>query len=128
HGLSGQNPAHVRPPLAIDGRMRIAFLIGKLMMNAMRRHPEDRSAFESEGRTRGEEVFDPLRSLIAAMREQPVVGHADAQAPRNPPQEHRYKESFPGEEEECGNRPDVKQGHKGCGYPVDFVVGGWLAM
>jgi hypothetical protein len=46
HRLPGKNPAHVRPPFAIDGRMGITFLIGKLMMNAMRSYPENRSAFE----------------------------------------------------------------------------------
>ena len=104
--------------------MRIAFLIGELMMNAVRSHPEDRPAFERQSRASGQEILDPLRSLVAAMREQPVVSHADAQASRNPPQKQSHEKRFPGEEKECGNRPHMKQGHKGCGYPVDFVIGG----
>src|SRR5579859_6392920 len=108
--------------------MRIAFLIGKLMMNAMRSHPENRSAFKRQGRARGQEIFHPLGSLVSAMREQPVVGHADAQASRNPPQKHRNEKGLPGEKEKGSNRPNMKQGHKGCSYPVDFVIGGWLAV
>src|ERR1700751_2457319 len=42
HRLAHENPTHVRPPLAIDGRVRIAFLIEKLMMDAVRRDPENR--------------------------------------------------------------------------------------
>src|SRR5689334_6519158 len=111
HGLAGQDPAHVRPPLAIDGRMRITFLIGELMMNAMRRHPEYRSAFQRQSRASGQEILDPLRRLVAAMCKQSVVAHADAEAARNPPEKHRYEESFPTEEEECGDRPHMKKGH-----------------
>src|SRR5580704_2253631 len=80
HGLAGQNPAHVRPPLALDGRVRIAFLIGILMMNAMCCHPEDWSAFESQGGACSEEIFHPLRSSVTAMGEQPMVAHTNAQA------------------------------------------------
>jgi len=57
-----------------------------------------------------------------------VVAHANAEASLNPPQEHRHEKSLPGEEEECGNRTNMKQAHEGSGYPVDFVVGGWLTM
>src|ERR1700733_6106400 len=128
HGFASQNPAHVRPPLAVDGRMRVAFLIGILMMNAMRGHPEDWSAFKRQSCAGGEEILDPLRGPVAAMRQQAMVGHADAQASRNPPKKHGHEQSFPGEEEERDNCPDVKQGHKGCSYPVDLVVVGWLAM
>src|ERR1700732_5504796 len=62
------------------------------------------------------------------MREQPVVAHPDTQASRNPPEKHRHQKSFPGKEKERGNGPHMKEAHKGCGYPVDFVVGGWLAV
>src|SRR5215469_5401877 len=41
-----QNPAQVRPPTAFSGSMRVAGLVGKLMMHAMRPHPEDRTAFK----------------------------------------------------------------------------------
>src|SRR5580692_9794685 len=128
HGFPGQNPAHVRPPLTVDRRVRIAFVIGKLMMNAMRGYPEDWSAFKSQSCAGCEEIFDPLRSSVTAMREQPMVAHTNAQASRNPPEEHRHQKSFPGKEEECGNRPHMKQAHEGCGYPVDFVIGGWFAV
>ena len=68
HGLSHQNPTDMGPPLAIDRRVRIAFLVGELVMNAMRRHPEDWATFESQGGADRQKVFDPLRSFIGAMR------------------------------------------------------------
>src|SRR4029077_13657488 len=85
HRLAHENPSHVRPPFAFDGRMGIAILIGKLVMNAMRGHPENRSAFEGEGGANRQEIFHPLVGFVAAMREQPVIAHANAQAARNPP-------------------------------------------
>ena len=40
--IANQNPAHMRPPLAIARRVRVAFLIRELMMNTMRGHPQER--------------------------------------------------------------------------------------
>ena len=60
--------------------MRIAGLIGKLMVHAVGGHPEDRSAFQRHRAERGEEIFQPERNLIGAVRVQPVVAHADARA------------------------------------------------
>src|SRR5205085_9326037 len=37
HGAAGQDPSHVRPPFAVAGRVRIAMLVGVLVMNAMGR-------------------------------------------------------------------------------------------
>ena len=49
-----------------------------LVMQAMRGHPEDRSAFERERAAECEEVLDPLGRAIAAMGEQAMVAHTDA--------------------------------------------------
>src|SRR5271155_2833945 len=98
HRLAHQNPAHVRPPLAVDWRMRIAFVIRKLMMNAVRRHPEYRPAFKRQRRAPGQKIFHPLRSLVSAMRQQPVIAHPDPEAARYPPQEYGDKKCRPGKE------------------------------
>src|ERR1019366_8464893 len=45
-GLPGENPTHVRPKAAIARGMRIARLVGELMMDTMRGHPEDRATFQ----------------------------------------------------------------------------------
>ncbi len=60
HALAGEDPAHVRPPRAFTRRVRIALAVGVLVMDAMRRHPEDRPAFERERPAPGQEVLDPL--------------------------------------------------------------------
>ena len=62
-GFAEENPAHVRPPGAIAGRMRIAGLIGFLMMDAMRGDPENGSAFERQRAADGEEIFQPAGAL-----------------------------------------------------------------
>jgi len=49
--------------------MRIALLIGILMMDAVRGHPENRAAFERERSAKGQGIFDPLGSLEAAVRQ-----------------------------------------------------------
>ena len=65
-------------------------MVRMLMVNAMRGDPEDRPAFERERAADGQEVLDPLRRLVAAMRQQAVVAHADAERAGDPPQdEHR---------------------------------------
>ena len=61
--LAGQDPAHVRPPGALARRVRIAFPVGLLMMDAMGRDPEDRPALERQRAAEGQEILDPLVGL-----------------------------------------------------------------
>src|SRR5882724_6407915 len=98
HRSAGEDPSHVRPPFAVAGGMRVAVLVRKLVMNAMSRDPENRSALERQRRAPGEEVFDPFWSLVSAMGYKPMIAHADAKAPGNPPEEHRNEECLPGKE------------------------------
>src|SRR5258706_7295678 len=85
--LAHQYPSHMRPPLAIDGRMGIALFVGILMMNAVRGHPENWSAFKRQRGTDRQRILNPLRSLVAAMRQQPVISHPNSEAAGNPPHE-----------------------------------------
>ena len=89
HGFSGENPAHVCPPFAVQGRMRITFLVRELVMNAMSGHPEDRPAFQGQCGAHRHEILDPFRSLITAMGQQAVVAHSDSDTAGNPPQHDR---------------------------------------
>src|SRR5271165_48964 len=79
HGDAAHDPAHVSPPSAFGRRVRVTLVIGKLVMNAVRGHPEDRAALERQGRADGHEIFDPLGCLVAAMSQQAVVAHSDAE-------------------------------------------------
>ena len=77
--LAAENPAGVRPPRAFARRVRIAFAIRVLVMDAMRRDPEDRPAFERQRAAPREDVLDPLVGLVAPVGQQPVIAHADAE-------------------------------------------------
>src|SRR5687768_17563351 len=74
--LAGQDPSGVRPPGAFARRVWISFAIRMLMMDAMRRHPEDGTAFESERAAPGQEVLDGLERFVSAVRQQAVIPHA----------------------------------------------------
>src|SRR5580700_753318 len=102
--------------------MRVAVLIRVLVMNAVRRDPENRTAFERERSADGQKILHPLRRLVPTVREQAMISHADSQAARNPPQEHGNEQSLPCEEEKCRHRAHVKQAHKDRGNPVNFTV------
>jgi hypothetical protein len=65
--------------------MRIAFHVSILVMDAMRRYPEERAAFQRQRGAEGDEIFEPLVRLETAVREQPVIRNADAQAAGDPP-------------------------------------------
>src|SRR5262245_23696822 len=99
--LARQNPARMGPPGALARRMRIAFLIGMLVMDAMCGDPENRSPFERERATPGEGVFDPLVCLVAAMGEQSVIAHANAEHSRGNVKNQRGENSSPIDEEKC---------------------------
>ena len=91
-------------------------------MDAMGRHPENRTAFKCQGCANSKEIFHPLRRLEAAMREQSVIRHADSQAACHPPQEDRDQQSFPCEKEESRDGSDVKGRHEGGSDPIDLVL------
>ena len=59
--------------------MRIAFAVRVLVVNAMRRHPEDRAALERQRCAPRQDVLEPFVGLVAAVGQQPVIAHADAQ-------------------------------------------------
>src|SRR5579859_3778162 len=120
--LAHENPSHVRPPLAVDRRMRVALFIGKLVMNAMRRDPENWATLERKGPASGQEIFNPRRCLVAAMREQPVIAHADSEAAGHPPKEHRNKQCFPGKKENCRYCAQMECQHEPSCDPIDLVV------
>src|SRR5271156_4596639 len=91
-------------------------------MNAVRGHPENRAAFESERGENRHHIFDPLGSFVTAVSEQAVIADADADAGGEPPENNRYKKSLPGKKEKCNKRADMKEHHEGSGDPIDFVV------
>jgi hypothetical protein len=119
HGFADEDPAHVRPPFAVERGMRIAFLVGELMMNAVRGDPEDRAAFQSESGADREHIFEPFGSLIAAMSEQAVITDADTETAGDPEKENREEQGLPGEKENGSQGAEMKKDHeRGCG-PID---------
>lgn len=107
------------PEAAVVGRVRVAFLVGVLMMLTVGGDPEDRSAFESECAADGEEILEPARCFVAAMREEAVVAHANAEAAGDPPQEHGDEEGLPMKHEERGDSADVERDHDEESDPDD---------
>ena len=53
------------------------------------------------------------------MRKQPMVSHADAKTPGDPPQHHREQECLPSEYEQRSYSTDVKRHHKEGSNPHD---------
>src|SRR5258708_37833171 len=102
--------------------MRIAFIVRKLMMNPVRRHPENRPALERERRAPGQEIFHPFRSLVSAMRQKPVIAHPDSEAARYPPQENGGEKCRPGKEKKCRNCAHMKQAHGDLSAPSEAIA------
>lgn len=89
------------------------------MVDAMSGDPEDGTALEGEAAAHGDEVLDPLGSTVATVREQAMVGHADANINGEEVGDHEGGEIFPREKEESCNGSDVKRAHGDGGDPVD---------
>src|SRR4029077_21176176 len=81
HRVAAHQPACMRPPPAVAGRMRIARLVGILMMEAMGRDPKEGTALQCKGAADGQNSFHPPRGFVAAMGEQAVIPHAYAPTP-----------------------------------------------
>src|SRR6266436_1062861 len=107
--------------------MWIAFHIGQLVMYAMRCNPCDRSTFQGQSAASRQKIFHPFRSLVSAMRQQPVVAHANTETASHPPQHQRHREGLPGKEKQRSNRANVECSDKKSRRPVNrlfecFVV------
>ena len=98
--VAEEDPAHVGPEPAVMRRVRIAVLVGVLVVHAVGRDPEDRPALERQCAADREEVLERFRGLVAAMRVQPVIAEADAEADREPVERQRDEEIRPAEIEE----------------------------
>jgi hypothetical protein len=121
-GAAGEDPAGVGPPGAVVRGVRVAFLVGVLMVDAVGGYPEDGTAFKGEAAAHGDEVLDPPGGLVAAVGEQAMVGHADADVDGEEVHDDEGGEIFPGEEEEGGDGSDVKEPHGDGGDPVDAAL------
>jgi hypothetical protein len=131
HGAAGDEPAHVGPEAAVVGRVRVACLVGVLVMHAVDGYPEDGAALHGEGGADGEEVLHPLGSFVSAVGEQAVVSHADAESAGDPPEREGDEEGFPGEEEQGDDGADVEgDEEEGCdpddGLREGSVAREWL--
>src|ERR1700721_4161184 len=121
-GAAGENPARVGPPGTVARSMRVTFVIGVLMMNAVRGDPEDWSALQGEATAHGDEVLDPPRSTVAAVGEQAVIGHADADIDGEKVSDAEGGGFFPREEEQSGDGSDGQGTHGDGGDPVDAAL------
>ena len=97
------DPAHVGPETAVVRGVRISVMVGILMVDAMRRHPEDRSAFERQRSADREEIIQPQRDFVGPVSVQPVVSQAYSKAYRDPVQGHRDRKRAPTEHEQRSN-------------------------
>lgn len=94
------------------------------MVDAMRGHPEDWTTFESEAAAGGDEVLEPLWGLVAAVREQAMVGHADADIDREEVHDEKDGEVLPRPEQgkKRGDGTNVEEPHCDGRDPVDAAL------
>jgi hypothetical protein len=92
------------------------------MVDAVGGDPEDGSALKREAAAHGDEVLDPLGGLVAAVREQAMVGHADADVDGKEVGDDEGGEIFPGKKEEGGDGANVEGAHGDGGDPVDAAL------
>jgi hypothetical protein len=99
--------------------MRIAFHVSILVMDAVRRYPEKRTAFQSQRGAEGNEIFEPFIGLESAMRKQPVISNANAKASGNPPQKKRDEKRLPGKHEKRCDSAYMECNHEKSGELPD---------
>ena len=89
------------------------------MVHAVRRHPRDRAAFKRQRSAGGQKIFHPLRRLVTAVRQQPVITHSNPEATRHPPHHHAQNQRFPRKKENCRKRGEMQGDHKDGDAPID---------
>src|SRR3954469_10399252 len=102
--------------------MGVAFFVGVLVMDAMSGNPGNGPAFECEGAAERQEIFHPNWSFIAAMSEQPVIAHTDAEATGHAIEQHGERDAGPREHEQRRNGAQVESDHETGGGPVERLL------
>ncbi len=87
--VAAHNPTDMCPPTAVSRCMRIADAVRMGVVNAVRRDPLDRAAFERQRPAANQKIFDELWHFVAAMSDEPVEPHTYAQAAGDPVKDHR---------------------------------------
>src|SRR6476620_10292728 len=67
HRVASHDPSHVSPKPAVARGVRIAVLVGVLVVDAVGAYPADRTALKRQRSASGEIVFHPFRSFVAAV-------------------------------------------------------------
>ena len=83
------------PPGAVVRGVGVAFVVGVLVMNTVGGYPEDWTALKREAAAHGDEVLDPLGDPVAAMGEQAVISHTDADVDREEVHDEKDGQIFP---------------------------------
>ena len=109
--LAKYDPSGMRPPAAFARRVRVALMIAELVMHTMRGDPGDGPALEGERCADAHQIFQPLGNLIAAVREQAVIAHADAHVDGQHVEHGHDHKALPTEEKQRGQRARVEDAH-----------------
>src|SRR5450756_1158827 len=120
--LAEEHPTHVRPEPADARRVRILWLVGVLMVQAVRGNPEHRTTLERERAADREEVVEQLERLESTVRVEPVVSHADTQPDGHPVQRHGDEEIGPAEGKQRGDSLNVEPDQNDAGQDAQFAV------
>jgi hypothetical protein len=111
----------MRPPATIMGSVRVTGAIRKLVVNTMGGHPENGSPFERQRTANGKNVFQPLGSMVAPMRQQTVISHTDAHIDGHKPEPEEAEKRFPRKHEQSHHRKHVKSHHEAGGDPIGLI-------
>jgi hypothetical protein len=123
-GVAEEQPTGVRPPSAFARGVRVAWLVAELVMDAVRGDPEHGPALESQRGADGHDVFQPLGHLVAAVRQQPVIAHSNADIDGQDVERQHDHQPLPGEEEQGRQRAHMEEGHHHQRQPVDAFAHG----
>jgi hypothetical protein len=98
--------------------VRIAGLIGSLMMEAVGGCPKNRPPFKCKCAANRKEILKRPRHPVGTVRMQPMVAHADPHSSRNPMKEHGDGEIPPAKGEYGSNCSGVKKSESDSGPPA----------
>ena len=100
------------------------------MVDAVGRHPEDRTALEGQRAAPGQEILDPLIGLVAAVGQQAVIRHADAEHAGDAVQDERGEHRAAIDEEQRRDRPawKARHRHRRDGVPALLIFRPYLSV
>src|SRR5262249_55631175 len=123
--IGHEQPADMTPNKGHKGAVRVRRLVGMLMMQTVHTDPSGRRVLQTAHAENCQRMFEPLRAIEAAVRQQPVIAKINTQCAKDVRAGERKSKSCPAKKpwQKREERYHMKESKADGVRPIDPAAG-----